>query len=117
MLTHALTKQIQAACYMYISGCMGFQRLLAIFPTDGLRIAIEHSSLLQLPNVGSAACTRVYALLYSIMSCLCERPVAALIHLGNCQGESSDTVHCYQFRKEKKSLRLSAIITGASRHS
>ena len=65
-LLFALGKQIRATCP--ISGCMDFQNLLASFLTNGLRIATEQIQTF-LDAVGSDACSRVYALIYTSMLC------------------------------------------------
>lgn len=73
-LIHSLAKQIQASCPIF--GCMDFQSMLASFLTDGLRVATE--KLLQLLDaVGPDACSRVYALLQSVMLCPWECPATA----------------------------------------
>ena len=73
-LIHALAKQIRVSCP--ISECMDFQHMLASFLTSGLRVATDHLQLL-LSAVQSDACSRVYALLYSVMLCPWECPANA----------------------------------------
>lgn len=55
---------------------MDFQSMLASFLTDGLWVATEHLHQL-LDAVRFDACSRVYALLYSVMLCPWECPPTA----------------------------------------
>ncbi len=73
-LLRALLRHVQASSSP--SGCMDFQKMLASFLIDGLRLATEQVQAL-LDALGLHACCRVYALVYSCMLCPWECPLTA----------------------------------------